>query len=154
VAFKLNIPAFRGGGEIPVRHTCDGENLSPHVGWDDPPRGTQSLVLIADDPDAPSGLFTHWIVYDIPSSRTEMTEGQQMGLAGAAARNDFGHTGYGGPCPPPGHGPHRYFFTLSALDVASLGLSGDAGRADVDRAMQNHVIGTAQVMGRYERRKT
>jgi Raf kinase inhibitor-like YbhB/YbcL family protein len=147
--FAVNSPAFGDGAEIPRRHTCDGDNRSPRLTWRDVPTGTRSFVLIVDDPDAPSGTFTHWVLFDIPAGLTELSEAATgVGLNG---RNDFGKGGYGGPCPPKGHGPHRYFFKLSALDVETLGLPDGTSRSRVEAAMKAHSLATCQLAGRYER---
>src|SRR5688500_10145965 len=98
MAFKISSPAFANGSDIPVRHTCDGNDLSPQIAWSDVPEGTRSLALIVDDPDAPRGTFTHWVLYDIPPDTNGLGEGATLGIAG---RNSFGRSGYGGPCPPP-----------------------------------------------------
>jgi hypothetical protein len=108
------------------------------------PEGTRSFALIVDDPDAPRGTFTHWLAYDIPLSANEL-----KATAGKTLRNGFGRTGYGGPCPPPGHGEHRYYFSVYALDVASLGLPGST--RDLEAAIKVHTLGMARMMGRYER---
>ncbi len=144
-------PAFVQGADIPKRYTCDGEDISPALRWRNIPSGTQSLALIMDDPDAPGGTFTHWVLFNLPAAPTELAEAQKPGALGISGTNDFGRRGYGGPCPPPGLGAHRYFFTLYALDVPSLGLSEGAKWADVEKAMRGHVLGQGQWMGRYQR---
>ena len=151
MTFTLTSPAFDQGAAIPARHTCDGENTSPPLRWDGPP-AAQSFVLIADDPDAPRGTFTHWVLYDIPGAQRELPEGlANVGALGTPGMNDFSKIGYGGPCPPRG-GPHRYIFTLSALDIATLNLPAEAARQEIEAAIRGHVLGQAQLMGRYERR--
>ncbi len=150
--FTLLSPAFENGATIPARYTCEGENLSPELGWEGAPAKTRSFALIVDDPDAPGGTFTHWVLFDIPADLSSLPEGVRPGEVGVSGRNDFGRVGYGGPCPPPGDGPHRYFFTLYALDVESLGLSEGASRDQVEQALKDHVVGKAQLMGRYERK--
>ncbi len=152
MSFELKSPAFTEGATIPQRFTCDGANVSPQLAWSGAPPATQSLVLIVDDPDAPSGTFTHWVLFDIRPERAVLAEGQKPGTLGIAGRNDFGNTGYGGPCPPRGHGAHRYHFTLSALDIATLGLTQGATRGDVEIKMKGHVLETARLMGKYERK--
>src|SRR5574340_1065422 len=132
----LTSPAFANGANIPVAYTCEGGDRSPALAWSGPPSGVRSYVLIVDDPDAPSGTFTHWILFDVPASVTSLPEtagGEKAG--GKQGRNDFGRTGYRGPCPPRGHGPHRYYFRLFALNAATLSVGGGAARQDVDRAM-------------------
>ncbi len=146
-AFQLGSDAFAEGGTIPKKFTCDGENISPRLQWTGAPDGTQSFALIMDDPDAPSGTFTHWVAFDIPATQTEIAE--HAAAVGKGGKNGRGQTGYTGPCPP--SGTHRYFFTLYALDVAALNLPDGAARADVEKAMQRHVVAKAQLMGKYAR---
>ncbi|MGH9311807.1 MAG: YbhB/YbcL family Raf kinase inhibitor-like protein [Vicinamibacterales bacterium] len=148
--FALSSPAFADGAEIPRSYTCDGENRPPRLTWHDPPTGTRSFALIVDDPDAPSGTFTHWVLFDVPAGMTELSE--TAGAVGRQGRNDFGKNGYGGPCPPKGHGPHRYFFKLSALNLETLELPDGTSRSRVEAAMQGHTLATAQFAGRYERK--
>jgi len=152
MTFKLTVEGFREGDTIPNRHTCEGEDTSPTLQWSDVPATTRSFVLIVDDPDAPVGTWNHWLLWDIPSSVTSLPERFRPGDTGVSGTNDFGRPGYGGPCPPRGHGPHRYFFKLFALDVPSLGLGSGAKRAELDRAMKKHVLAEASYMGRYERK--
>lgn len=151
MAFRLSSPAFADGADVPVRYTCDGEDLSPRLTWSGAPDGTRSFVLIMDDPDAPRGTFTHWVVYDIPPDETELAENVPNGTIGISGRNSFGRRGYGGPCPPPKDEPHRYRFTLHALDIPSLALSGNVTREDVDAKIDAHVLRSAQLVGRYQR---
>jgi Raf kinase inhibitor-like YbhB/YbcL family protein len=153
MAFSISSPAFADGADIPVRHTCDGDNLSPQLTWSDVPEGTRSLALIVDDPDAPAGTFTHWLLYDIPTDANGVGENVRVGTIGIAGRNSFGRTGYGGPCPPPAHDAHRYRFTLHALDVPSLALPANATREDVERKVETHVLATARVVGKYKRHR-
>lgn len=150
--FKLTTPAFSDGGWIPRLHTCEGADLSPALEWEGEPHGTKSFALIVDDPDAPAGTWNHWLLWDIPASVHSIPQGFKPGQIGVSGTNDFGRLGYGGPCPPKGHGPHRYFFKLFALDLESLGLSVAAGRKAVDRAISGHAVAEAVCMGRYERR--
>lgn len=149
MAFRISSPAFADGADIPLRHTCDGDNLSPRLTWTDVPEGTRSLALIVDDPDAPGGTFTHWVLYDIPADARELGQG---GAVGKSGRNGFGRTGYGGPCPPHGDPPHRYRFTLHALDVPSLAVR-HGTREEVGAKMEGHVRATAQLVGRYQRQR-
>lgn len=146
--FRLSSPAFADGGDIPVRHTCDGDGISPRLTWTDVPERTRSFTLIVDDPEAPRGTFTHWVLYDI---RADVRELGQGGAIGSSGRNGFGRTGYGGPCPPPGDPAHRYRFALHALDVPTIGAKVGT-REDVEGKMQGHVLGTAQLVGKYKRR--
>jgi Raf kinase inhibitor-like YbhB/YbcL family protein len=149
MSFEITVPGFANGGNIPLRHTCEGEDVSPAIRWQGAPDEAQGLVLIVDDPDAPVGTWNHWLLYDIPATTQALAED---GSAGQSGTNDFGRTGYGGPCPPRGHGPHRYFFKIFALDTASLDLPAGASRADLDQAMRGKILAEAQYMGRYERR--
>ncbi len=147
---QVNSKVISSGSEFPKRNTCDGSDVSPPLAWQDAPAGTQAFALILDDPDAPSGTFTHWLLWDLPASTTQLPEnlpksGEIFG-GGKQGRNDFGRTGYGGPCPPPGK-PHRYFFRLYALD-RPLGLRAGAGRGELERAMHGRVLGQAELMGR------
>ena len=149
--FTLKLRAFDDGASIPKRHTCDGEDASPALEWSDEPQGTQSFALIVDDPDAPVGTWTHWLLWDIPAHVHSLPEGFRPGATGASGQNDFGRPGYGGPCPPKGHGVHRYYFTLYAVDRPALGLPPASRRQDLDRALKGRVIAQAQYMGRYVR---
>ena len=152
MAFALTSPAFANGAVIPTRFTCDGQDLSPQLDWTETPTSAKSFVLIVDDPDAPSGTFTHWVLFDIPGAARSLAAGRKPGDVGLAARNDFSRIGYGGPCPPRGHGPHRYHFALSALDIDNLGLSAGVSRHEVEAKMRGHVVGMARLMGKYERK--
>ena len=153
MSFALSSTAFPNGGEIPRRHTCDGTDLSPALAWQDVPAGTQSLALIADDPDAPAGTWTHWLLWNIPARATLLLEDSaKIELLDNGARqgiNDFQRIGYGGPCPPPGK-PHRYYFKLYALD-ARLDLKPGATKADLELAIKPHLLAEAQWMGTYQR---
>lgn len=143
---------FSNNGAIPKRYTCDGEDVSPPMSWEGSPEGTVSFVLIVDDPDAPAGVFTHWVLYNIPAGLNSLPEGVPKGKEtsyGLQGRNDFGDYGYGGPCPPRGK-PHRYFFKLYALN-ATLNLPPGAKKSDVEKAMMGRVIGEAQLVGLYGR---
>ena len=149
---KLQSSAFAHGETIPRKYTCDGADLSPPLEWNDVPEGTQSFVLIMDDPDAPVGTFTHWIAFNIPGSIHSFPEGAAQASPNfRQGRNDFRRVGYGGPCPPRGHGRHRYFFRLYALNIPALNLQDGASRRDVENAMQGHVLASAEYMGTYER---
>lgn len=144
----LTSEAFRDGHPIPSRFTCDGANETPTLHWTDPPPGTRSFALVVDDPDAPSGTFRHWGVYDIPVTARSIGAAQHVG---AEVHNDFGKVGYGGPCPPKGHGPHHYHFKLFALDTDRLDLGPDAKVADVEKAAAQHALGEGEIVGTYER---
>lgn len=153
MALELKSTAFKPGGEIPKKFTCDGPDASPALTWNEPPAGTQSFTLIMDDPDAPGGTWVHWVVYDLPPGTRELPEGVpkvgEIQGGGQQGRNDFPKIGYGGPCPPPGK-PHRYFFKLYALD-AKLNLKAGATKRDVEQAMKGHILTQAELMGRYGR---
>lgn len=157
MAFSLTSPAFKDGATIPVKHTCDGADVSPLLAWSGAPQGTAGFALIADDPDAPAGTWVHWVVYNLPASTSELSENIAKtetlpSLGGVLqGRNDFGRPGYGGPCPPPGPA-HRYFFKLYALD-ARLSLRPGARKQDLEGAMQGHVLATTQLLGSYARAK-
>ena len=148
---KLNLTssAFQDGQPIPTQFTCDGAEETPALSWGEAPEGTKSFALVIDDPDAPSGTFRHWGVFDIPSSARSIGGGQRIG---SEVKNDFGKPGYGGPCPPPGHGPHHYHFKLFALDIDKLGLSPNAKVVDVENAARQHAIAEGEIVGTYERK--
>lgn len=150
---ELRSKAFQDGQTIPRKHTCDGPDLSPPLEWSDVPNGIQSFALIVEDPDAPAGIWVHWVVYDLPAEARFLPEGisstETLPRGGAQGRNDFGRIGYGGPCPPPGP-PHRYFFHLYALG-SRVNLPPGASREQVLRAMEGHVRAEAQLMGTYGR---
>jgi len=149
---ELTSSAFGEGGMIPDKYTCDGADVSPPLKWNALPAGTQSLALICDDPDAPVGIWVHWVYYDIPAD----TEGLSEGVAsidhpeegGTQGINDFRKIGYGGPCPP--GGTHRYFFKLYALDRL-MNLPSGTTKKQLLKAMENHIIGQTQLMGKYRR---
>jgi Raf kinase inhibitor-like YbhB/YbcL family protein len=151
-AFSLTSSAFADGSNIPPKFTCDAgtTNPSPALAWKDAPAGTKSFALILHDPDAPMpGGFTHWVLFDVPSSTTQLPEAFQPGSVGVSGNSGFRRQGYGGPCPP--SGVHHYHFALSALDVASLGLQAGATKADVEKAKEGHVVGKAELVGLYQR---
>ena len=151
--FNISSPGFQNGKDIPKKFTCDGEDVSPALSWTDPPPGSKSFALIADDPDAPRGTWTHWVLFDLPSTTTTLPEGVpkvgDLPGGGRQGVNDFSKIGYGGPCPPPGK-PHRYFFKLYALD-SQLNLKAGASKQEVEQAMQNHILGKTELMGKYGR---
>lgn len=155
--FELTSPAFTNGGAIPTKYTCEGEDVSPALAWQDLPAGTRSLVLIVDDPDAPDPAapkmtWVHWVLFDLPPGSTGLPEGAGSGEAlpeGArSGRNDWKRAGYGGPCPPIGR--HRYFHKLYALD-RKLSLTGQPSKQEVESAMHGHVLATAELIGTYEK---
>lgn len=140
--------AFQEGGAIPEKFSKNGQNASPELRINGAPAEAKSLALIVDDPDAPVGLFTHWLVWNIDPKTTEIGEGRAPS-GGVQGRNDFGEIGYGGPQPP--SGTHRYYFKVFALN-AMLDLKPGANRHDVDAAMKGHVIAQGQLMGRYSKK--
>ncbi len=146
---KLTSPAFANNGAIPSEFTCDGSDVLPPLAISDVPKNAKSLALIMDDPDAPVGTWDHWIVFNIPASTKEIMKGKEpMGTPG---QNSWGRTGYGGPCPP--SGTHRYFFKLYALDVSSLpSYEIQPNKAQIEKAMQGHIIEKAELMGTYKRK--
>ncbi len=150
----IHSSAFFIGGTIPFKYTCDGDNISPPLHWDEPPPGTNSFALIVADPDAPNLDFTHWVLYNLPGDRRELPEavGNQPTLpdGGMHGKNDFDLLGFGAPCPPDGDGAHRYFFKLFALDRL-LDLKPGASKIQVMAAMEGHVLESAELMGRYAR---
>jgi len=150
---SISSDAFAEGERIPARYTCSGEDVSPALSWGDPPAGTESLAVICDDPDCPTGLFTHWMLLNIPPDKRGLSEGvkrapvlEDNSIQGA---NSFGKLEYDGPCPPPGK-PHRYYFRIFALDIA-LTLRSPANRRAVDNAMKGHVLATGEYMGTFSR---
>ena len=150
-ALTVTSSAFGDGDAIPSTYTCDGDDISPPLAWDGVPSDAVGLVLILDDPDAPGGTWVHWVVYDIPATTTDLPEAASSGSLPAGAGeglNGWGEAGYGGPCPP--EGSHRYYFRLYALDVELDGLQ-EPARADVEAAMQGHVVAEGELMGTYER---
>lgn len=145
---KITSSAFHEGGNIPSKFTCDGSDTSPPLQIAGVPTGAKSLVLIVDDPDAPGGLFTHWLIWNISPQTSSIPEGgATKGIQGV---NDFGKSGYRGPCPPPG--THRYSFKIFALD-RELDLRAGAKRTQLDAAMKGHVIAQGELVGRYARKK-
>ena len=153
MTIQITSTAFTEGNPIPQKFTCDNEDISPPLSWTGIPAQTKSLALIVDDPDAPLGVFVHWVIFDMPPDLTGLTEGVAktptlpgLGVQGIA---DFRKPGYGGPCPPQGK-PHHYFFRLYALD-SLLNLPAGAKRAEVEKAMQGHILATGQLIGVYSR---
>ncbi len=153
MSISISSSAFQNGGDIPRKFTCDGADVSPDLSWTNPPEGTQSFALIADDPDAPVGTWTHWVLFDLPASTRQLTENvskvDELPSSGRQGRNDFKRIGYGGPCPPAGK-PHRYFFKLYAVD-RKLDLKAGASKQEVEQALQGHTLAKAELMGKYKR---
>lgn len=148
VQIDLTSPAFHGGGAIPGTFTCDGGDVNPPLVIGPVPAGTRSLALIVDDPDAPVGIWVHWVLWNIPSETREIRE-SSVPAGASQGRNDWHRTGYGGPCPP--SGTHRYFFKLYALDTP-LSLGPTTTKAELERAMQGHILGRGELMGTYRKR--
>lgn len=147
---ELHSNSFKAGAKIPPQFTCEGDNISPALTWTDVPKQTRSLALLLEDPDAPKGTYTHWVAYNIPPDKTGLPPGAGNKPEGHFnGRNDFGKADYGGPCPPPGQ-DHRYFFHLFALDTV-LDIPPGALKTEVEKAMKNHIIDHAQIMGRFGR---
>lgn len=144
---KITSSAFLPNEKIPAKYTCDGENINPGLTISQVPKEAQSLVLIVDDPDAPNGIFTHWVVFNIPPATVQILENSvpENSLEGTT---DFGKAGYGGPCPP--SGVHRYFFKLYALDQI-LNVPEGSIREEVEKAMEGHILEQAQIIGTYGR---
>jgi Raf kinase inhibitor-like YbhB/YbcL family protein len=156
--FHLTSPAFVPNGSIPSKYTCEGEDISPPLAWSGAPDATKTYVLIVDDPDAPDPakpqrVYVHWVVYNIPVSVTKLAENAaNTGLPGGAMQglNDWGKQTYGGPCPPIGR--HRYFFKLYALDN-ELPELWNPTKAQLEKAMEEHLVGNTELIGTYEKMK-
>ena len=153
MTMQMTSPAFADGERIPVNYTADGADKSPELRWGGIPPNTQSFALICEDPDAPRGTWTHWVLFNIPADRTSLAEGlatdKELPDGSRQGKNDFGKIGYGGPSPPRGK-PHRYVFKIYALD-AKLDLPAGASRADVLKAVKGHILAEGQVTGQYGR---
>jgi Raf kinase inhibitor-like YbhB/YbcL family protein len=145
---KITSSAFQEGGNIPSKFTCDGSDSSPPLQIAEIPSGAKSLALVVDDPDAPSGLFTHWVVWNISPQTNAIAEGSAP--KGVQGTNDFGKSGYGGPCPP--SGTHRYYFRIFALD-RELNLPSGTKRNQLDAAVKRQVVAQGELMGRYAKQK-
>lgn len=159
MTIRLESPSFREGDLIPRAHTCDGEDISPSLSWENVPEGAHSLLLIVEDPDAPMGTWTHWLLYDLPAALRGLPEGlphdprvhfvfDKIEFTAKQGRNDFKKPGYGGPCPP--SGTHRYYFRIYALD-SMTNLEPNASRQEVFQAIQGHILAEGQLMGQYSR---
>jgi len=149
---KITSPAFEDGGLIPAKYTCDGADISPPLQWDAVPEGTKSIALICDDPDAPMGTWVHWVLFNLPTETREMAENipadETLPNGAKQGTSDFGRIGYGGPCPP--SGTHRYFFKIYALDT-EIDLAAGANERQLLKAMEGHIIGQGQLIGKYKR---
>ena len=150
--FKLTSSTFNESQPIPRAYTCDGANVSPSLEWSGVPKNAKTLAIVCDDPDAPSGTWVHWVLYNLPAEKIGLIENtpamEKLIGGGMQGKNDFGKIGYGGPCPP--SGTHRYVFKLYAID-AELDLKPGATKAELVKAMEGHIAGQAQLMGTYRR---
>ena len=148
---QIGSPAFADGAAIPKKYTCEGEDVSPPLNWGSAPEGTKSFALISEDPDAPSGIWVHWVIYNIPGEVNKLSENipkSEVVLNGVKqGLNDFEQIGYGGPCPPPGKA-HRYFFKIYALD-SYVNLKSGARKEELIRAIQSHILAEGQLIGTY-----
>jgi Raf kinase inhibitor-like YbhB/YbcL family protein len=153
MTFQLTSPAFQNSQPIPKKYTADGQNASPSLKWTEPPAGTKSFAMICEDPDAPRGTFTHWLIFNLPVDARELAEGvppEATGPDGSLqGTNDFGKPGYGGPSPPPGK-PHRYIFKLLALDQP-LNVRAGAKKDQLLTATKGHILAETQLTGTYGR---
>ncbi len=153
MTMKLTSSAFQSGEDIPEKFTCGGEDVSPPLNWEGFPDDSASFALICEDPDAPGGVFSHWVIYNIPTDRDHLPEGiptdALLSWGAVQGRNDFGNTGYGGPCPPQGS-THSYQFRLFALDE-NLNLRRGLNRGQLLDEMEGHILEEAALMGRYYR---
>ena len=153
MTLSLSSPVFQEGQDIPIKYTCEGQDISPPLTWDEPPSGTQCFVLIVDDPDAPRGVFTHWLLFNLPADSRELPEAvpthNELASGALQGKNDFGKIGYGGPCPPAGPA-HHYRFTFYALDQL-LDLTAGASRKQVTDAVKGHILAWGQLTGMYQR---
>jgi Raf kinase inhibitor-like YbhB/YbcL family protein len=153
--FKLYSADFKHNEEIPKELTCEGKNKPPHLAWQGAHEHTRSLVLFCEDPDAPNGTWVHWVVYNIPPSKKDLTyihdNKEKLSDGTMQGRNTAGNVGYDGPCPPSGHGKHHYHFKLYALNTV-LSLEPGAAKDAVIKAMKNHIIGQTELIGLYQRK--
>ncbi len=147
---NLTSPEFKHNGFIPSKFTCEGLDISPTLVIEGIPEGTKSLALIMDDPDAPMGTWVHWVVYDIPPAINRLTL-EKNSIPGKQGKNNFGRINYGGPCPP--SGTHRYFFKIYALDIA-LNLKEGISKGALEKAMEGHILGRAELIGLYKKQNT
>jgi Raf kinase inhibitor-like YbhB/YbcL family protein len=153
LTLTVSSTAFAGGGQIPTNYTCNGGNVSPPLAWSGQPEATEAFAVVMDDPDAPDGLFTHWIVFNLPSDSRQLPEGvptqEQLSSGAMQGTNDFGNTGYGGPCPPTGTA-HQYSISVYALDQP-LDLLVGVTRGWLDHAMHGHILARGQITGTFQR---
>ena len=152
-SLQVTSESFKEGGHIAMDHVfggCGGKNVSPQLSWSGAPEGTKSFVVTCFDPDAPTGSgYWHWVTYNIPANVTSLKAGDKSIGGGKAARNDYGETGYGGPCPPKGDGQHRYIFRVYALDVDSISASEGTTGASVTFMTRGHVLATGAITGKF-----
>ena len=152
IEIKLTSTAFKEGEAIPRQFTCDGVNISPPLEWSGVPKTAKTIAIIADDPDAPSGTWVHWVLYNLPAENIGIVENlpanENLRAGGFHGKNDFGNIGYGGPCPPTGS--HRYFFKIYAVD-SELPLKAGATKAEVEKALEGHILAQGQLMGIHRR---
>ncbi len=152
MTFELTSTAFANGDPIPMKYTCDDQDISPPLQWKDPPEGTRSFALICDDPDAPMGTWVHWVLYNLPGSTLSLLEAvpsvADLPNGSRHGQNSWGRSDYGGPCPP--GGTHRYFFKLYALDT-ELELAAGASKDELLRVMDGHVLASTETRGVYSR---
>jgi hypothetical protein len=151
MTLQLTSSAFAADAAIPVRHTCNGQDLSPPLSWSGVPAAAKSLALICEDPDAPGGTFYHWGLYDLPADLGALAEGASMPKGAKAVHNDFGSIGYRGPCPPKGHGSHHYHFRLFALSSPHLAIAERAGCKQLLAALRPHIVVSAELVGVFAR---
>jgi hypothetical protein len=153
MSLELTSTAFSNNGTVPARHTCEGSDTSPPLRWSGAPVGTRSFAVVCSDPDAPAGTWYHWAIYDIPPDVAGLPEHYPPEGRGdiRQAINDFGRKGYGGPCPPRGHGTHHYHFKLYALKVERLPLEGSPPCREVERSAKSHALGEAELVGLFSR---
>jgi len=147
MALQISSPVFSNGSTIPKKYTCDGQDVAPPLEWSGLPKQSKSVALICDDPDAPSGTFTHWVLYNIPASTQKLAEGASIGAAGV---NSFGKSGFGGPCPPKKDHAHHYHFHVYARDLEWLGAARLSTEDEV-KAMNWHIVAEAELVGIYKR---
>jgi Raf kinase inhibitor-like YbhB/YbcL family protein len=154
MAMQIQSSAFTDGDRLPKRYSCDGDDMSPPLAWSGAPADTRSFAIFCDDPDAPSGTFHHWAAYDIPKTTHELPENFATNVARSLVLqgvNDFGKAGYGGACPPKGHGEHHYHFKVMALDCGHLDTHGKARCADIEATAREHCLAEAELIGTYSR---
>lgn len=149
MTLSITSPAFGHESRIPARYTCDGDNLSPPLEFAGVPATTESLVLVIDDPDAPTTTWVHWLVYGLPADCRGLSPEEGLPAGAHVARNSWGRRDYSGPCPP--RGRHRYYHHLFALDVTLPNLGATANRGDIERAMAGHIVASATLIGTYRR---